>query len=155
MHIRGIYLYMYTYYIIYNFFLLSQEPKWVEGPYEMQDAAMGSAFQYGAVTLPAVETYNVGVQTSSLPKEAISYYEASEVGAVWTFFFALFFLPVIFFFACHPAGIHLTCVCVYICNVYIYTYIHAYIILCMSVCVCVFVCTYISIYLSIYIYIYM
>jgi len=59
------------------------EPKWVEGPYEMQDSAMGSAFQYGAVTLPAVETYNVGVTTASLPKEAVSYYEASEVSVVF------------------------------------------------------------------------
>ena len=62
----------------------SLEPKWVEGPYEMQDAAMGSAFQYGAVTLPAVETYNVGVTTASLPKEAVSYYEASEVSVVFS-----------------------------------------------------------------------
>lgn len=60
------------------------EPKWTEGPYEMQDAAMGSAFQYGAVTLPAVETSNVGVTTASLPKEAISYYEASEVSVVFS-----------------------------------------------------------------------
>jgi len=60
------------------------EPKWVEGPYEMQDAAMGSAFQYGAVTLPAVETFNVGVTTASLPKEAVSYYEASEVSVVFS-----------------------------------------------------------------------
>jgi hypothetical protein len=45
---------------------------------------MGSAFQYGAVTLPAVETYNVGVTTASLPKEAVSYYEASEVSVVFS-----------------------------------------------------------------------
>ena len=42
------------------------------------------ALQYGAVTLPAVETFNVGVTTASLPKEAISYYEASEVSVVFS-----------------------------------------------------------------------
>lgn len=44
-------------------------PKWVEGPYEMQDGAKGTAFQYGAVTLPAVGTSVVGVTTASLPAE--------------------------------------------------------------------------------------
>ena len=60
------------------------EPKWVEGPYEMQDGAMGTAFQYGAVTLPAVGTSVVGVTTSSLPAEAVSYYEASEVSVIFS-----------------------------------------------------------------------
>jgi hypothetical protein len=60
------------------------EPKWVEGPYEMQSSATASAFQYGAVTLPAIGTQVVGVTTASLPKEAISYYEASEVSVVFS-----------------------------------------------------------------------
>jgi hypothetical protein len=140
-----------------------QEPKWVEGPYEMQDAAMGSAFQYGAVTLPAVETYNVGVQTSSLPKEAISYYEASEVGAVWTFFIFFFFFypPVtsrgnscyvfIYIYIYIYVGIYTYIyVCIYI-RIFIYIYI-SYIHMYMYECVCVCVCTYISI--SIYLYMY-
>jgi hypothetical protein len=107
----------------------------------MQDAAMGSAFQYGAVTLPAVETYNVGVQTSSLPKEAISYYEASEVGAVWTFFFL-----------CTSRG-NSCYVYVYIYIIIIYIYMYMYIYIC--ICIYIYIHTYIHTYMHVYVYMYM
>mmetsp|Transcript_14879 Transcript_14879/g.23155 ORF Transcript_14879/g.23155 Transcript_14879/m.23155 type:complete len:158 (+) Transcript_14879:141-614(+) len=60
------------------------ETKWTNGPYEMQDAAYGTPFQYGAVTLPAVDTYNVGVWKDSLPKDAKTYYAVGDVSVVFS-----------------------------------------------------------------------
>jgi hypothetical protein len=51
--------------------------------------------QYGAVTLPAVETFNVGVTTASLPKEAVSYYEASEVSVVFSVMIVIIIIIII------------------------------------------------------------
>eukprot|EP00286_Rhodomonas_abbreviata_P014239 CAMPEP_0181318704 /NCGR_PEP_ID=MMETSP1101-20121128/17152_1 /TAXON_ID=46948 /ORGANISM="Rhodomonas abbreviata, Strain Caron Lab Isolate" /LENGTH=433 /DNA_ID=CAMNT_0023426199 /DNA_START=9 /DNA_END=1311 /DNA_ORIENTATION=+ len=59
------------------------EPKWVEGPYERQKAAEGTPFAACATTLPGPGTQVHGVAISSLPREAISYYEAGDVSVVF------------------------------------------------------------------------
>jgi len=60
------------------------EPKWVPGPYERQKAARGTPFAACATTLPGPGTQVHGVQISSLPREAVSYYEAGDVSVVFS-----------------------------------------------------------------------
>ena len=60
------------------------EPSWVEGPYEAQ-AAQGANTPFAALapTLPGPGTGVTGVLVSSLPANAISYYEAEDVSVVF------------------------------------------------------------------------
>lgn len=67
---------------------LTLEPDWVEGPYEAQATAgvpnaKGTPFESLSVTLPSPGTSVVGAKISSLPQEAISYYEAQDVSVVF------------------------------------------------------------------------
>lgn len=60
------------------------EPAWVEGPYEAQSAQMANTpFAALAATLPGPGIGVTGVHTSSLPPNAISYYEAEDVSVVF------------------------------------------------------------------------
>jgi len=67
---------------------LSLEPNWVEGPYEAQDidgvpAAKGTPFEALSVTLPSPGVSVVGVKLSTLPANAISYFEAQDTSVVF------------------------------------------------------------------------
>jgi len=67
---------------------LSMEPEWVDGPYEAQanggtPKAKGTPFEALSVTLPGPGTSVVGVKLSTLPANAISYYEAQDVSVVF------------------------------------------------------------------------
>uniref|UniRef100_A0A6U2G2Q8 Uncharacterized protein n=1 Tax=Hemiselmis andersenii TaxID=464988 RepID=A0A6U2G2Q8_HEMAN len=67
---------------------LSLEPNWVEGPYEAQDingvpAAKGTPFESLSVTLPSPGVSVVGVKLSTLPANAISYFEAQDTSVVF------------------------------------------------------------------------
>eukprot|EP00287_Rhodomonas_sp_CCMP768_P009365 CAMPEP_0196732172 /NCGR_PEP_ID=MMETSP1091-20130531/11644_1 /TAXON_ID=302021 /ORGANISM="Rhodomonas sp., Strain CCMP768" /LENGTH=407 /DNA_ID=CAMNT_0042075391 /DNA_START=15 /DNA_END=1238 /DNA_ORIENTATION=+ len=59
------------------------EPKWITGPYERQAAAEGTPFAACAATLPGPGTQVHGAAISSLPREAISYYETGDVSVVF------------------------------------------------------------------------
>ncbi|EKX47141.1 hypothetical protein GUITHDRAFT_107052 [Guillardia theta CCMP2712] len=60
------------------------EPGWVDGPYEAQSAQRANTpFAALPVSLPGPETSVTGVQLSSLPPNAISYYEAEDVSVVF------------------------------------------------------------------------
>ena len=66
----------------------SMEPEWVDGPYEAQanrgtPKAKGTPFEALSVTLPGPGTSVVGVKLSTLPANAISYYEAQDVSVVF------------------------------------------------------------------------
>jgi len=62
----------------------SLEPNWVDGPYEAQ-AAQGANTPFAAlsVTLPGPGVAVTGVKISSLPRNAISYYEAEDTSVVF------------------------------------------------------------------------
>lgn len=55
---------------------------WHSGPYEQQKATIGTRFDKTAVTLPGDGVW--GVDIRSLPKEAVSYYEAPGVSVVFS-----------------------------------------------------------------------
>ena len=60
------------------------EPAWVEGPYEAQAAQRASTpFAALAATLPGQGVGVTGVHVSSLPSNAISYYEAEDISVVF------------------------------------------------------------------------
>jgi len=60
------------------------EPAWVDGPYEAQSAQMANTpFAALAATLPGPGIGVTGVHVSSLPPNAISYYEAEDVSVVF------------------------------------------------------------------------
>jgi hypothetical protein len=62
----------------------SLEPSWVEGPYEAQSAQMANTpFAALSASLPGPGTGVTGVHVSSLPENAISYYEAEDVSVVF------------------------------------------------------------------------
>jgi len=59
-------------------------PDWVSGPYEAQaEQKANTPFAALSVTLPGPGTSVVGVKKSSLPTNAISYYEAEDVSVVF------------------------------------------------------------------------
>ena len=58
-------------------------PGWVDGPYEAQKCIVDTPYEDLAVTLPGPGTSVTGVQVSSLPHNAISYYEAQDVSVVF------------------------------------------------------------------------
>jgi hypothetical protein len=62
-------------------------PRWQPGPYEKQQAALlyTDVFSRCQTTLPAVGVNNVGAETSSLPRDAVSVFEYDGV----SFLFAL------------------------------------------------------------------
>jgi hypothetical protein len=67
---------------------LSMEPEWVDGPYEAQinrgrPNVRDTPFAALSVTLPGPGTSVVGVKLSTLPSNAISYYEAQDVSVVF------------------------------------------------------------------------
>jgi len=51
------------------------ETAWTRGPYEKQEATVGTPFQPLTATLPNMENHVHGVRKGSLPLEAVSYYE--------------------------------------------------------------------------------
>jgi len=60
------------------------EPAWVDGPYEAQEAQMANTpFAALAATMPGPGIGVTGVHTSSLPPNAISYYEAEDVSVIF------------------------------------------------------------------------
>lgn len=60
------------------------EPSWVDGPYEAQDAQRASTpFSALPVTLPGSGISVTGVKLSTLPANAISYYEAEGVSVIF------------------------------------------------------------------------
>jgi len=60
------------------------EPAWVDGPYEAQSAQMANTpFAALAATMPGPGIGVTGVHTSSLPPNAISYYEAEDVSVIF------------------------------------------------------------------------
>ena len=59
------------------------EPKWAPGPYERQPGADGTPFANCAVTLPGPGTEGHGVAVASLPRDAVSFYEAGDVSVAF------------------------------------------------------------------------
>jgi len=60
------------------------EPAWTRGPYEKQDASVGTPFQSLPVTLPNVKNHAHGVRKQSLPHEAVSYFETDGISVVFS-----------------------------------------------------------------------
>jgi len=65
----------------WDYYGYNLEAKWQAGPYEQQKATIGSRFDKAATTLPGDGVWGVDINT--LPKEAISYYEAPGVSVVF------------------------------------------------------------------------
>ncbi|EKX36939.1 hypothetical protein GUITHDRAFT_165628 [Guillardia theta CCMP2712] len=59
------------------------EQAWTRGPYEKQEAAIGTPFQTLPVTLPNDMNHAHGVRLSSLPMDAVSYFETAGVSVVF------------------------------------------------------------------------
>eukprot|EP00291_Cryptomonas_curvata_P021428 CAMPEP_0172166150 /NCGR_PEP_ID=MMETSP1050-20130122/8819_1 /TAXON_ID=233186 /ORGANISM="Cryptomonas curvata, Strain CCAP979/52" /LENGTH=979 /DNA_ID=CAMNT_0012836723 /DNA_START=138 /DNA_END=3078 /DNA_ORIENTATION=+ len=58
-------------------------PEWVDGPYEAQGTIVNTPFEDLAVTLPGPGTTVTGVKISSLPRDAVSYFEAGDVSVLF------------------------------------------------------------------------
>eukprot|EP00960_Hanusia_phi_P017229 507177-Hanusia_phi.AAC.1 len=56
------------------------EPAWTRGPYEKQESAIGTPFQTLPVSLPNDMNHAHGVRLSSLPMDAVSYFETAGPG---------------------------------------------------------------------------
>lgn len=66
----------------WDFYGYSLDAAWHSGPYEQQKATIGTRFDKTATTLPGDGVW--GVDINSLPKEAVSYYEAPGVSVVFS-----------------------------------------------------------------------
>lgn len=60
------------------------EPAWTRGPYEKQQASVGTPFQSLPVTLPNVKNHAHGVRLQSLPHEAVTYFETDGIAVVFS-----------------------------------------------------------------------
>lgn len=60
------------------------EPAWTRGPYEKQAVTMGTPFQPLPVSLPNMMNHVHGVRKSSLPLDAISYYESEGISVIFS-----------------------------------------------------------------------
>jgi len=58
-------------------------PGWVDGPFEAQPAVVNTPFEALAVSLPGPGISVTGVKISSLPANAVSYYEAEDVSVIF------------------------------------------------------------------------
>jgi len=60
------------------------EPAWTRGPYEKQETTTGTPYQPLAVTLPNMMNHVHGVRKSSLPLDAVSYYETQGISVIFS-----------------------------------------------------------------------
>jgi hypothetical protein len=60
------------------------EPAWTRGPYEKQEASIGTPFQTAPVSMPNDLNHVHGARIQSLPQEAVSYYETNGVSVVFS-----------------------------------------------------------------------
>ena len=59
-------------------------PNWVDGPYEAQAAVVNTPFEDLAVSLPGPGTSVTGVKIATLPRNAVSYFEAGDTSVLFS-----------------------------------------------------------------------